>query len=89
MKTVRTADPSNNPLMMERTVFSRLRIVHAIDDNSLRVRVFGQRLLLDGFVADLDGKSRIENTCKEIAPGMQIVNRLHVGLSHDRAVANG
>ena len=87
MKPLRPVEPSRNPMVLEREMLNKLRLIHASDDCSLQVRFLGQRLVLDGYVGDVATKFRIEETCREAAPQITILNRLRVGLSGDSAVS--
>lgn len=80
MKRLETMPTSQSSMTLERAVAAKLRESGLGEGNSLRVRLLGQRLIVDGFVADLKDKAEAEAICRQWAPGKTVVNRLRLGI---------
>ena len=87
MKVLRLADESDSPLAREEELLHSLQAVGACCTDLLRLTIAGNRLFLDGFVESLDQKLRAEQTCRELAPGSTVVNRLRICAAEERQVS--
>ena len=87
MKVLRPADESTSPLAREEELFRKLQAAAICCTEQLRLTIAARRLFLDGFVESLDQKLRAEQTCRELAPGSTVVNRLRVAAAEERQVS--
>lgn len=76
MKVLKPSGRSS-PLMREAELWRTLK-ASGLPLSGLRVTFEGQRLFMDGFVDSLDKKLQAEETCRKLAPGSVVVNRLRV-----------
>lgn len=75
-----------NPLVLEQELVSRLKDAGVYSAGELRLRVFGRKVLIDGFISDVERKSVVEQVCREGAGRLAVVNRLRVARSDDDPV---
>ena len=83
MKVLRLADDSTSPLAREEELFRKLQAAGICGAEALRLTISGRWL----FVESLDQKLRAERTCRELAPGSMVVNRLRVATPAERQVS--
>jgi len=82
MKVLRLAADSTSPLAREEELFRKLQAAGICGTELLRLTISGRWL----FVESLDQKLRAERTCRELAPGSMVVNRLRVAAAEERPV---
>jgi hypothetical protein len=87
MKVLRLADDSTSPLAREEELFRKLQAAGICGTEPLRLTISGRWLFVDGFVESLDQKLRAERTCRELAPGSMVMNRLRVAAAEERQVS--
>lgn len=87
MKELRLVEGSSSPLLLEEELLRKLRAAGVCAPDRLRVRVAGRWLFVDGFVDSLNEKLQAERTCRELAPGTIVVNRLRVAAVEGRHVS--
>jgi hypothetical protein len=86
MKTLRLLHPSTSPLAREEELCHKLQAAGIWGTEPLRLTISGRWLFMDGFVESLDKKLKAERTCRELAPGSTVVNRLRVVAAAERQV---
>ena len=87
MRTLRLVDLSSSPLAREEELFRKLQAAGICGTKPLRLTISGRWLFVDGFVESVDQKLRTERTCRELAPGSILVNRLRVAVSEGPRVS--
>ncbi len=87
MKVLRLANGSTSPLAREEELIRKLQAAGICGTELLRLTISGRWLFVDGFVESVDQKLRAERTCRELAPGSMVVNRLRVAAAEGPQVS--
>ena len=86
MRALQLVGLSSSPLAREEELHLKLQEAGICGTEPLRLTISGRWLFVDGFVESLDLKLRAERTCRELAPGSMVVNRLRVAAAEGRQV---
>ena len=78
MKILRVVEPRERPLLQEKEFLSKLQKAEVFYTEELRLAIAGRRVFLDGFVASVRDKWQVEDTCRKLAPDVDLINRLRV-----------
>jgi len=87
MRVLRLIDADASPLAREEELARRLRAADVCRSATVRLTVAGRRLFVDGFVASLREKLKVESVCRRLAPDSQLVNRLRVASMEEQQVS--
>jgi hypothetical protein len=78
MKILQVVEPQESPLLQEKELLTRLQKAEVYHIEEFRIAIAGRRVFLDGFVASVREKRQVENTCRKLAPDVDLINRLRV-----------
>ncbi len=78
MKILRVVEPRASSLLQEKELLIRLQKAEVYHIEELRLAIAGRRVFLDGFVASVRDKRRVEDACRKLAPDVDLINRLRV-----------
>ncbi len=87
MRELNLSDRSSSPLLQEEELLEMLRACGACKPDRVRLTMAGRWLFVDGFVDSLEQKLQAERSCRQLAHGCTVVNRLRVAAAEETPVS--